>query len=386
MPSRQFSPESFAFLRELGRRPRRDPATTAWFAEHRAVYERQVAAPFNHLMACATPWLAAVDPARRFRRSSIHTLAGYKDNLWAQFGDQAGPQLFLRVTGQFVDYGFSTYVATDFQRLLFRNAIAVAPAEFWSVLEPMHESLSFEPDADDISQEVVVSTPAELVRWSEGPKPRVARYVMADDPHATTDLTDEVTRTLLAMHRFALAVWTAQEQTPEARGVFISYRRGDSALRAARLHDWLRWRLADEVDDAAIFFDTRTILPGADWRAVIHDGITSSRVTLVVIGPGWECARLAETGDVVAREVGEALVLRRRVFPVLVDGATMPAPEQLPEPLRGLAKAQAFILRDDSWDADVEVLLTAIRRALQDPPRGPAPVRATPAGRRSPTP
>lgn len=370
-----FSPESFAFLRALGQRPRRDPATTAWFDEHRSVYQAHVAAPFRHLLASASPWLAAVDPARRFRRSSIHTRTGYQDNLWAQFGDQQGPQLFLRITGHFLDYGFSTFAATEFQRLLFRNAIAVAPGEFWSVLEPMRESLSFEPDSDDISHQVAVRTPAELVRWSEGPKPRVARYVKADDPRASTDLTDEVTRTLLAMHRFALAVWTAQEQTPDARGVFISYRRGDSAPRAARLHDWLRWHLADDVDDAAIFFDTRAIRPGADWRSAIHDGITSSRVTLVVIGPGWACARLAEAGDVVAREVGEALALRRTVFPVLVDGATMPVPEHLPEPLRDLAKAQAFVLRDDSWDTDVETLLAAIRPVLQDPPRVLQPAR-----------
>lgn len=52
------------------------------------------------------------------------------------------------------------------------------------------------------------------------------------------------------------------------------------------------------------------------------------------------------------------------VISVLVAGAGMPSPEQLPEPLRPLALRQAVELSDPRWSFDVARLSDVIRRAL----------------------
>jgi hypothetical protein len=48
------------------------------------------------------------------------------------------------------------------------------------------------------------------------------------------------------------------------------------------------------------------------------------------------------------------------VIPVLIEGATMPAPEALPENIRPLARRHAMNLRDDAWDHDVDRLAGVI--------------------------
>jgi hypothetical protein len=56
------------------------------------------------------------------------------------------------------------------------------------------------------------------------------------------------------------------------------------------------------------------------------------------------------------------------VIPVLVDGARMPLPEQLPEQLESLAFRQAISLRHESFNTDITSLMNAIEQAV---PTGP---------------
>jgi hypothetical protein len=65
---------------------------------------------------------------------------------------------------------------------------------------------------------------------------------------------------------------------------------------------------------------------------------------LVLIGPSWLTAvdddgasRLKTPRDGVVQEIEAALARDVTVIPVLVDGARMPPPEQLPERLESLA-------------------------------------------------
>jgi hypothetical protein len=99
--------------------------------------------------------------------------------------------------------------------------------------------------------------------------------------------------------------------------------------------------------------------------------IRSCTVFLAVIGRRWlsvEAAdgtrRLDNPLDHVRTEIGEALQRGVLVIPVLVQDARMPAAEDLPEPMRPLATRNAIALDDDSWEADIERLAAAIRRAL----------------------
>jgi hypothetical protein len=82
--------------------------------------------------------------------------------------------------------------------------------------------------------------------------------------------------------------------------------------------------------------------------------------------------RLEDPEDYVRRELLTALESDIPVIPVLVDGATMPAPSQLPEPLAALSRRQALVMADRSWESDMKALLAAIdvgRPAPDGPPR-----------------
>ena len=137
---------------------------------------------------------------------------------------------------------------------------------------------------------------------------------------------------------------------------FISYRRGDSAGHAGRLSDALEQRFGAD----AVFQDIKDVAPGDDFMRDLDRALTSCAAMLVVIGPTWATAtengqpRLFNESDLVRTEIATAL-LRSDVLvvPVLVNGATMPRIEQLPEPLRPLATRQAIELSDARWSYDV---------------------------------
>lgn len=149
--------------------------------------------------------------------------------------------------------------------------------------------------------------------------------------------------------------------------VFISYRRGDSAGYAGRLHESLEERLGPEV----VFRDVDTIEPGQDFAEAIKDRLRSCAVLLAVIGREWLDARepngtrrLDSPSDYVRLEIGAALARAEvLVIPVLVEGATIPQADQLPEILRPLAQRQAVTLYDEDWDPGVDRLAAAIRKA-----------------------
>ena len=134
---------------------------------------------------------------------------------------------------------------------------------------------------------------------------------------------------------------------------FISYRRDDAAGYAGRLHDALERRLGEDQ----IFRDIDTLQPGLDFVDAIHSRLRECRVFLAIIGREWLDARdaagnrrLHQSDDYVRLEIAGALARPEvRVIPVLIEGATMPAPESLPEDIRALARRHAMNLRDDAW-------------------------------------
>ena len=150
-------------------------------------------------------------------------------------------------------------------------------------------------------------------------------------------------------------------------GVFISYRRGPTSPYAGRLHD----RLTAEHGRARVFMDVDAIAPGVDFAERIKSAVVTADATLVVIGPDWLTAadaggrrRVDDPADFVHLEVAEALRHRGLVVPVLVQGARMPAPDELPKPLRELSRRNAVELRDARWASDVNDLATSLRMAV----------------------
>jgi hypothetical protein len=148
-------------------------------------------------------------------------------------------------------------------------------------------------------------------------------------------------------------------------GVFISYRRADSAGHAGRLFDHLSMRFGADL----IFQDFDDIKPGTDFLQAIQTAIKSCDIMLVLIGPLWlEDAqgrrRLDDPEDVLRLEVSEALQRDMTVIPVLLGGATMPPAEYLPEPVKSLSKRHAVEITDSRWNYDVGRLIERIRELI----------------------
>jgi hypothetical protein len=167
---------------------------------------------------------------------------------------------------------------------------------------------------------------------------------------------------------------------------FISYRRDDAAGYAGRLHEALERRLGEDQ----IFRDIDTLEPGLDFVDAINSRLRECRVFLAIIGREWLDAkdaaghrRLDQSHDYVRLEIAAALARSDvRVIPVLIEGATMPAPEALPENIRSLARRHAMNLRDDAWDHDVDRLAGVIAgvtpNAVAQPGAGASIARPTP--------
>lgn len=148
-----------------------------------------------------------------------------------------------------------------------------------------------------------------------------------------------------------------------APNVFVSYRRQDTEHLTGRLCD----RLVQAYGDDRVFRDVVSTEGGADFRARIREKIAQADVVVVVIGKEWLRLlreRAARPGvDYVTFEIGEALERGTPVIPVLCSGAVVPEADELPEPIRALAKLQAVELPGDpGFHEGVDRLLLAIGR------------------------
>jgi hypothetical protein len=173
--------------------------------------------------------------------------------------------------------------------------------------------------------------------------------------------------------------------------VFISYRREETAGHAGRLYDAIGARFGERN----VFMDV-DLAPGIDFVEQITEAVGACDALLVVMGPTWATtlddrghARLADPNDFVRLELETAL--RRpdvRVIPLLVAGARMPDPDDLPESVRALARRNALGLSDLRWRDDVRRLVSTLDELLEGPrdlaetAAGDPPAATGPARRR----
>lgn len=150
-------------------------------------------------------------------------------------------------------------------------------------------------------------------------------------------------------------------------GIFISYRRQDSAGHTGRLLDWLVARFGQEL----VFRDLESIEPGEDFVKAVQSAIAKCDVLLAVIGQAWvSCTdrqglrRLQNSTDLVRSEIRAALAQRLPLIPVLIQGATMPLCSDLPEDLQGVTDINAIELSDRRWQYDCAVLDDQLSKIL----------------------
>src|SRR5271170_6453501 len=152
--------------------------------------------------------------------------------------------------------------------------------------------------------------------------------------------------------------------------IFVSYRREDSEGEAGRLFD----DLVSHFGEDSVFLDVAAIEVGRDFRKAIDESVATCGVLLAIIGKDWIDAkdegghrRLDDPSDFVRLETASALKRDIPVIPVLVHGAKMPRPEQLPEDLKELAYRNGVELTHARWRSDLDLLIKALRRHVDDP-------------------
>jgi hypothetical protein len=160
--------------------------------------------------------------------------------------------------------------------------------------------------------------------------------------------------------RGATSGQTIRRRATPAGKVFISYRRDDSAVMCGSIYD----RLADIFGVDTVFKDVDMIPVGVNFEKYISSTLEKCVAQVVVIGPRWVSIatsqgvpRLDDPKDFVRLEVESALRSGIRVIPVLVQGATMPTSDELPESLRPLADLEPIIVRyAPNFDSDMRDL------------------------------
>ena len=147
--------------------------------------------------------------------------------------------------------------------------------------------------------------------------------------------------------------------------IFISYRRDDSRWQARLLYDALTKVLSPD----RVFMDIDSIKPGDDFVEILEGWVQRCDILLALIGAGWVNATDPKTGkrrldnpsDFVRIEVREALKRNIPVVPVLLDGASLPDAEELPDELKKLVRRQAQVVDFRTFDADVAMLIKRLK-------------------------
>ena len=151
-------------------------------------------------------------------------------------------------------------------------------------------------------------------------------------------------------------------------GIFVSYRRSDSADITGRIYD----RLVSEFAKEHVFKDVDSISMGGDFRTHLNGAMSQCRAVLTIVGTRWTDARddagarrLDDPDDFVRIEVEAGLARGIPVVPVLVANATMPTEAQLPASLGAFAFRQATAVRPDpDFHRDMDRLVAALRDML----------------------
>jgi hypothetical protein len=151
-------------------------------------------------------------------------------------------------------------------------------------------------------------------------------------------------------------------------GIFINYRREDSEGVTGRLYDTLRSHFSQKK----LYMDIENIEPGMDFVEAIENALAQCDVLLVVIGKQWVNIRddagrrrLDNLNDYVRLEIEIALKQNMRIIPVLVEGATMPNAQEIPDELANLTRRNAVEITSTRWNYDTERLMKTLGKVVK---------------------
>jgi hypothetical protein len=149
--------------------------------------------------------------------------------------------------------------------------------------------------------------------------------------------------------------------------IVMLYRRADSAAIAGRIYD----RLVGRYGADAVFLDIYKIPLATDWRERVREITIHGGALVALIGPRWlgkrpdGSTRIHDPDDPVRNELETALAANVPVFPILLEGASMPSTSDLPASLKQFPNINAATVdvgRD--FDQHMARLIEAIDQHL----------------------
>ena len=151
--------------------------------------------------------------------------------------------------------------------------------------------------------------------------------------------------------------------------IFVSYRRADAGAYAG----WLSYCLEERYGRESVFRDVDSLEPGVPFMDAIEKWVRRSDVVLCLIGPHWSTVtdsagkrRLDDERDPVRFEVATALKRKgKTTIPVLLQGAQMPVPTELPEDIRPITDLNGHPLSDARWRDDFSRLDAFLEKLLR---------------------
>ena len=157
--------------------------------------------------------------------------------------------------------------------------------------------------------------------------------------------------------------------------IFLSYRRSDSLAVTQTVYNALAEHFGPEV----VFRDLDSIPAGQSFKNHLETELDHCEVLIVVMGPTWLEVQSGSTGkrrldnpnDWVRLEIEYALKRNILVIPLLIDGSSLPAEDQLPGLLKLLRERQTAKLGHDANgqpdSRDLNRLIRDIQRHLETP-------------------
>lgn len=153
--------------------------------------------------------------------------------------------------------------------------------------------------------------------------------------------------------------------------VFVSYRRETSMDDASQLYSCLA---QSDLQDVT-FMEIDRISPGVNVREAIDRALDQCDILLALITPDWAGSMdkkgrryLDNPYDYMRLEIALGLQKGIRVAPVLLHGALLPTPSELPTELEELTRRQAIHLRLDIYDHNIQQLVDSFHSAGPTPP------------------
>lgn len=148
--------------------------------------------------------------------------------------------------------------------------------------------------------------------------------------------------------------------------IFMAYRQADDPGSVGRLFE----RLSADFGRWQLFLDIYSLRPGEDYTKQLDVALSRAELLIVVVGNNWLVPgrdgkpRIGALDDTHRHELATAIQRGIPILPITIEGARMPASEDLPEDIAAFSKQQALAISHRHWHEDAQRLFETVYRLL----------------------